>query len=50
MVNNVTLVGRLAGKPELRQTPEGVSVTSFVVVVDNLTSKMTAQEMQTSSP
>lgn len=34
MVNNVSLVGRLAAKPELKETADGVKVTSFVIVCD----------------
>lgn len=34
MINNVTLVGRLTAAPELKQTPSGISVTTFCVAVD----------------
>lgn len=34
MLNVVALVGRLVANPELRQTPNGVSVTSFRIAVD----------------
>lgn len=34
MYNRVVLVGRLTADPELRQTPNGVSVTSFSIAVD----------------
>lgn len=33
-MNSVTLIGRFAGNPELRQTANGVSVTSFTLAVD----------------
>lgn len=33
-MNSVTLVGRLAGDVELRQTPQGTDVASFAVAVD----------------
>ena len=35
MFQNVTLVGRLGRDPELRYTPEGKSVTSFSLAVDD---------------
>ncbi len=34
MLNRVILMGRLTADPELRQTPNGISVTSFSVAVD----------------
>ena len=34
MLNNVVLMGRMVADPELRTTPNGVSVTSFCVAVD----------------
>ena len=34
MLNKVILMGRLTADPELRQTPNGVSVTRFTVAVD----------------
>lgn len=33
MLNNVSLVGRLVADPELKQTPNGVSVCSFTLAV-----------------
>jgi single-strand DNA-binding protein len=33
-MNSVTLVGRLTKKPELRQTPQGVSVATFTIAVN----------------
>lgn len=34
MINNVTLMGRLTAAPELKQTPNGTSVTAFCIAVD----------------
>lgn len=34
MLNRVILIGRLTKQPELRITPNGVSVTSFTLAVD----------------
>lgn len=34
MLNRVVLIGRLTRQPELRVTPNGVSVTSFALAVD----------------
>lgn len=34
MYNRVIVMGRLTGDPELKQTPNGVSVTSFSIAVD----------------
>ena len=34
MLNSVILMGRLTADPELRQTQNGTSVTSFTVAVD----------------
>ena len=34
MLNKVILMGRFTADPELRQTPNGVSVTSFRIAVD----------------
>lgn len=34
MLNVAVLMGRLTKDPELRQTPNGVSVTSFTLAVD----------------
>lgn len=40
MLNKVILMGRLTSDPELKQTPNGVSVTSFSLAVErNFTSK-----------
>lgn len=39
MLNHVVLMGRLVADPELRQTPAGVSVTSFRIAVDRDYSK-----------
>ena len=33
-MNRVILMGRLTADPELRQTPQGTSVTSFTIAVD----------------
>ncbi len=35
MINSVVIVGRLTRDPELRKTPNGISVTSVTVAVDN---------------
>jgi single-strand DNA-binding protein len=37
--NHIVLVGRLVADPELRQTQQGVSVTSFRIAVDRPRSK-----------
>lgn len=34
MLNNVVLMGRLTKDPELKQTPQGVSVVTFSLAVD----------------
>lgn len=34
MLNNVVLMGRMVSDPELRSTPNGVSVISFCIAVD----------------
>ncbi len=34
MLNKAILVGRLTADPELRQTPNGISVTSFSIAID----------------
>ena len=34
MLNVVALMGRLVADPELRQTPNGISVTTFTIAVD----------------
>lgn len=39
MLNNVVLMGRLTKDPELRQTPQGVSVAQFSLAVDRNYSK-----------
>ncbi len=38
-MNKVFLMGRLTADPELRQTPAGVSLTSFTIAVDRRFSK-----------
>lgn len=45
MLNTVILMGRLTKAPELRQTPQGVSVVSFSLAVDRNYSK--GEEKQT---
>lgn len=34
MINNVVLMGRLTADPELRQTANGIEVTSFSIAID----------------
>ena len=34
MLNNLTISGRLTADPEVRRTPNGVSVTNFSIAVD----------------
>ena len=34
MLNKAILVGRMVADPELRQTPQGVSVTTFRIAVE----------------
>lgn len=45
MLNNVVLMGRLTKAPELKQTPQGVSVATFSLAVDRNYSK--GEEKQT---
>lgn len=35
MINRVVLVGRMTRDPELRKTPNGASVASFTIAIDN---------------
>lgn len=46
MLNTVVIMGRLTTAPELRQTPQGISVTRFTVAVDRSYQK-TGTERQT---
>lgn len=46
MVNTVVLMGRLTADPELRRTPNGVSVTTFTIAVER-TYTPQGQEKQT---
>jgi len=39
MYNKALLIGRLTADPELKQTPNGIYVTSFTIAVDRLGSK-----------
>ena len=41
-MNKVILSGRLTSDPELKQTPQGVSVCSFALAVDRQSSENTA--------
>ena len=34
MLNRAILMGRLVADPELRQTPNGISVCSFTIAID----------------
>lgn len=43
-LNKVILAGRLTAKPELKATPNGVSVTSFSVATDRRTAKDTPKK------
>src|SRR5207244_13438905 len=47
MLNKVILIGRLATDPELRYTPSGVAVTSFVIAVDRRMAPNEAGEKET---
>lgn len=46
MLNDVSLMGRLTADPELRRTPNGVSVTTFTIAVER-TYTPQGQEKQT---
>ena len=35
MFNHVSEIGRIVADPELRKTPQGISVTSFTIAVNN---------------
>lgn len=47
MLNRIILMGRLVADPELRQTPNGVSVASFRIAVDRNYQSKNATEKQT---
>ena len=47
MLNTVVLMGRLSDKPELRKTPNDISVTNFTIAIDKGFAKP-GQERQTS--
>lgn len=47
MLNIAVIMGRLTATPELRTTPNGVSVTSFSVAVDRSYSSRGSSERQT---
>lgn len=47
MLNRVILMGRLVADPELRQTPNGVSVAAFRIAVDRNYQAKNATEKQT---
>ena len=44
MINVVVLMGRLTADPELRTTPNGISVTSFSIAVDRTYQKAGAEK------
>lgn len=44
MYNRVIIMGRLTADPELRQTPNNISVSSFTVAVDRPFSKNTERQ------
>ena len=44
MLNRAILMGRLTADPELRQTPNGVSVASFTLAVNRNYSKNAQQQ------
>lgn len=47
MLNHIVLMGRLTTDPELKQTPNGVSVTSFSIAVDRNYQAKGAAERET---
>ena len=47
MLNRVILMGRLVADPELRQTPNGISVATFCVAVDRNYQSKNSSEKQT---
>lgn len=44
MINRIVLIGRLTADPELRQTPNGVSVTTFTLAVDRSFTKQNGEK------
>lgn len=46
MLNTIAVMGRLCRDPELRQTPNGVSTTTFTIACDRSFAKQ-GQERQT---
>ena len=50
MLNVVALLGRLTADPELRKTPNGVSVTTFTVAVNSSYVKQGGCLLYTSRP
>lgn len=47
MLNRIILMGRLVADPELRQTPNGISVATFCVAVDRNYQSKNSSEKQT---
>ena len=47
MLNRIFLMGRLVADPELRQTPNGISVASFRIAVDRNYQNKASGERQT---
>ena len=47
MLNRIILMGRLVADPELKQTPNGISVATFCVAVDRNYQSKNANEKQT---
>lgn len=45
--NHVVLVGRVTADPELKQTPQGVNVTSFRLAVDRVLNNRETPDKQT---
>ena len=44
MINRIVLIGRLTADPELRKTPNGVSVTTFTLAVDRSFTKQNGEK------